>query len=81
MTFLLFAAASPILMRNVVAGQAPAAALGVFLGSAGWWAVLAGFATLVRQRVSPSLLTRCNAAAALMLGGLGAALLGKALGW
>jgi threonine/homoserine/homoserine lactone efflux protein len=81
MTFLLFAAASPVMLTSGVAGQASIAALGVFLGSAGWWLVLTCLAAFVRGRLCASGLARCNIAASALLGGFAVAAAGKALGW
>lgn len=65
------------------AGWQPAAALvlGVFLGSAGWWLVLAGgVAGLLRGRLSARRILWINRGAGLVIAGFGVAAIARGLG-
>jgi len=59
------------------AGIRPAASLvgGVFLGSAAWWTLLSGGMSLLRRKVSGSLLVWVNRISGLVIAGFGAAAL------
>lgn len=85
-TVLTFAALVGGLGVGIAGGEAawgPAAALvaGVFLGSAGWWLVLAGgVAGLLRGRLGAGRILWINRAAALVIAGFGLAAIARGLG-
>ena len=62
-------------------GPAAALVLGVFLGSAGWWLVLAGgVAGLLRGRLGPARILWINRAAGVVIAGFGLAAVARGLG-
>jgi len=62
------------------AGGVAALAGGVFLGSLGWWAVLAGGVSALRHRLSPGAVRNINRAAAVGLAGFALIVVWRAIG-
>ncbi len=56
-------------------GRAAALVIGVFLGSAAWWAVLSGGVSLLRDRFSARLMTWVHRASGILIAGFGVAAL------
>ncbi|WP_198381536.1 LysE family transporter [Roseomonas sp. KE2513] len=69
-TPLLFAAAAPLLLGRGAVASAPLLIAGVFVGSLGWWCVLSGGISLLRDRVTARILGLMNRVAGLALAGV-----------
>jgi threonine/homoserine/homoserine lactone efflux protein len=80
-TILSFVAIFAGLGLGTTAGGGEAALLvgGVFLGSAGWWLLLSGGVSLVRDRISPRSLRWINVAAGVIILSFGIAAIGALL--
>lgn len=80
-TILSFTAVFAGLGIHVAGGWRPALALvvGVWLGSVGWWIVLTGAASRLRERLTPSIIRGFGLVSGIALLGFGAVTIGAAL--